>query len=786
MKSELDSFRIIGVKVFDDCREDYRKVLKGNQLYLFCNDFQEDGSNVHTLKRIEDINVGIKKATDGIYDIVCDNGHKVNVNISAIVGSNGCGKSSIIEIIIRLLNNFAYSFGFPNVQKSLSWIEGLSAVIYYEIGENIFAIEQESGDTSVALYKNGEWYNSYPNSISDEEKYDYVKGIEEELFYTILVNYSLYAYNSNFLTDSYNNSHKPWLDALFYKNDAYQTPIVINPMRERGNININKEYHLFRQRLLLMYSRTKSESERMIDNGIKAKGFAFKVTTTSKLYTKDILDYFCGVSLIDRPWENFETLISTYDGKRSFIKSFTSFAEDLVDDIENRNPELWKWVDTSSDVAQQRLSDLGNAFVKVSELFKELLLHNNCFSKIYDWFVSSDKYRAVNITQLYRVYVIEYVWELLKERRYVDGSINDAIINNDSPKAQAMLYLVHKVISIFTTYRPYRNRATAQSFSYDLLLNKRTNYMAASNIKSDFDLILSLHDYSTLKMWQTIHYIKRDGIGELMAAIDYQNDKVPQYDKLLTFDKLQFIIESAKDQDSFSYLEFLPPPTFEGDIILTQNGEDFPLESLSSGMTQRLNNTSSIVYHLRNLDYKVDDSVRLQYKNVNIILEEVELYFHPEYQKSLVKYVLQQIKILPLMNISNINLIFVSHSPFILSDILKQNVLCLKEGKVCREEILHTFVANVYDILKESFFLTKGAIGDIARDYIGSVTNSLKNAESGDRTVNRTELFNKIMAIDEPLVRKLLLDKFVFVFKELSRDEKIKSLEQQLLELKNS
>lgn len=64
-------------------------------------------------------------------------------------------------------------------------------------------------------------------------------------FYTIAVNYSLYAYNSNDI-----KSEGDWLPGLFHKNDGYQTPLVLNPFRKDGNIDINNENHLVKARLI--------------------------------------------------------------------------------------------------------------------------------------------------------------------------------------------------------------------------------------------------------------------------------------------------------------------------------------------------------------------------------------------------------------------------------------------------------------------------------------------------------------------------------------------------------
>ena len=91
----------------------------------------------------------------------------------------------------------------------------------------------------------------------------------EGLFYTVVFNYALYSYNYADFWEEATNAHKlmklspkpdlednpqlaVWLTGLFHKNDGYQTPIVLNPMRNNGSINAPKENRLAQERILSM------------------------------------------------------------------------------------------------------------------------------------------------------------------------------------------------------------------------------------------------------------------------------------------------------------------------------------------------------------------------------------------------------------------------------------------------------------------------------------------------------------------------------------------------------
>jgi hypothetical protein len=68
-----------------------------------------------------------------------------------------------------------------------------------------------------------------------------------------------------------------WLHGIFHKNDGYQTPIVITPFRDNGNIDINKENHLALERQVTLLARQKGL--RIINGHLKAESLKYSYET---------------------------------------------------------------------------------------------------------------------------------------------------------------------------------------------------------------------------------------------------------------------------------------------------------------------------------------------------------------------------------------------------------------------------------------------------------------------------------------------------------------------------
>lgn len=150
--------------------------------------------------------------------------------------------------------------------------------------------------------------------------------------------------------------------------------------------------------------------------------------------------------------------------------------------------------------------------------------------------------------------------------------------------------------------------------------------------------------------------------------------------------------------------------TFERD-----SNTSFELSKMSSGEKQMMYMISYVIYHLNNIQSVDSDKYRIPYHYVNLVFDEAELYYHPEYQRRFVAMLLESLNAAGIdrRKIRSVNILIATHSPFILSDVLTENTLYLSEGNPVKVD-KQTFGANYYDMLRSSFFFTNSPIGDVA------------------------------------------------------------------------
>lgn len=674
-------FKLIGIKLYSPNNENaiyhakmMQKSLYGHEDWLYINDGFSISGGVEN-----GFNVAIQEDAFDSEFLLYSPEHGVKVSISAIVGQNGTGKSTIIDMILRTLNNLSAAilgetFNYSSAQH-LHYIEHVYASVAVYLDHEVKILTVKGRNVSISTIDENNHCDTAkilkePFDGGVDEPLKYQKGKHaylSEWFYTIVSNYSLYAYNYRDYDSERTSVAKLkrlygdvehlkkedcfWLKGVFHKNDGHQTPVVVHPMREEGYINASKENMLGKNNLVNLAFYEALETDvvgktihefplRIINNTYEVVGFTFKY--------KDENEY-----------EGFEEL---YLGK-------------LLSANKNKDEK---------EYLKQRFVSMINPICKF--------------------------------------------WA--KQMRLI---LNENVESLPNLKRQAWEYVAYKTLKIIQTYKPYER-------DWKWLIG---NCYQENQIERYIHDLLGDQTHRTKKLRQQLAFLVflgTEGYYAIQADVVLAND----IDVFIKENEGKFFYESEKKRNKpttdfkFQKEDLLPPPIADVTLMIVKREDKktfesnpksvglIPFTGLSSGERQIAYTLGNVLYHLINLNSTLHDvSIEkehlsfLKYHHVCMLMDEVELYYHPDLQRKFVKLLLDSITSVPLDNIYNINITLVTHSPFVLSDIPQSNILCLQKGE-SESRQGQTFGANIVDLLNESFFL-QGTIGDIAQSCINEV-----------------------------------------------------------------
>lgn len=175
----------------------------------------------------------------------------------------------------------------------------------------------------------------------------------------------------------------------------------------------------------------------------------------------------------------------------------------------------------------------------------------------------------------------------------------------------------------------------------------------------------------------------------------------------------------------------------------------------------------------------------------------METYLHPEWCR---RFLYELIEELEKYEDKKFKLIFATHSPFLIADVLAKDCIYLsknKKGKIKAEikEDVKTFGANIIDLFKNTMFL-ESTFGKFATEKIKEVVEKIDKAENYSQIKNNPEIDFIINEIGEKLIsnklKSMVESKFEGTkeeyFEEKIReyyDKKIKEYEAELKKLRN-
>lgn len=776
---------LVALRILPGCASYIRKCLSEDTFYYFCNDYNinNDGSRIISSSKY------IKPLSD---DFFClregNNGFKIN--LQAIVGRNGDGKSSLVEVVIRLINNLSYNYDM-NPNKQLLYVNGVRAELYFKYGETFYCVQErslpnEKDKSTIEIYS----FNGNEEGVAERASKLEIDEVKDVMFYTLVSNYSHYSYNTDEFPLEWKdgrispNESDCWLQRVFHKNDGYQSPIGLHPYRTHGNIDINKERHLSKSRLTTLFlsggDASKSENDFW---GLEDKSFyGLKLVDVgySKLqeYTiKWYFDEYKHVSLLEGRIDFLkEWLKKDNEAKKKEINLIIDLANAIRKSAhkyfrvgnhgdENQNNLLFKKM--LSYAKKNKLlpeeSDLKRLFKLVRQVSK-IPDFGSIFSECLEDLAIWEKYQAFNLAQIQRIELIDDICDQWRNPGILpvfDQAISIDVkpetitekYSNLSYEKKCQHYLIYKTISIFETYQEYKYpcRKYAETalyfeggtvgFNTIMLPNNRLITEPFSMLSMDW----AGNSHLTIKLQQTYSFCM---VGDENTKKLY--DLKERMENIIPKDKLRRV-----DSNKPLQIHQLPPAIYDWDLVFetVRTGEKILFDLFSSGEKQKMNCLAAIIYHVRNVNSITEATIK--YGAVNIILEEIELYFHPEWQRRFCYDMIGLLKSMNLQKVKAVNILLVTHSPYILSDIPKTNVLFLKEGQPVYEMQENTFGANVNGLLKNGFFLPSLPMGEFAHQKINTLFAKLHSGDFNSKELQ--QIYADIVTVGEPAIRHQLM-----------------------------
>lgn len=100
-------------------------------------------------------------------------------------------------------------------------------------------------------------------------------------------------------------------------------------------------------------------------------------------------------------------------------------------------------------------------------------------------------------------------------------------------------------------------------------------------------------------------------------------------------------------------------------------------------------------------------------KNIILLLDEIDAFYHPQYQINLVENILNIVS--HTFNEYCVQIILTSNTPLEISDFPASNIIYLDNGRVnTRQNNINTFGNNVCSLMKNNFYIDS-TMGSFAR-----------------------------------------------------------------------
>lgn len=675
--------RLIGIKLNNG--DDFViKNLKSNHWYPFGNYIEPTAQNGwRWFKEGENLH---EEDCNEMYRTILnsDIAEGIKITVNCIVGKNGSGKSTLLDILYRIINNFAYKLldcQWKENQPDNNPQRGHQLAEAEGFDAELY-YEADDAVGSIRYY-----YGQYSFSYHSENENTRIEKANLEKIYGTadlrkILRHFFYTIGANYSIHSLNcDDYKPnrlWLEKKNYKFDGNWL---------KGLYHKNDGY------ITPLVMTPFRDEHGTIDIGREKELAKQRLSTLAVLFAsqgKSFMDYYKPNRIVYR---------YNHDSEKKYNKRF--------------NDLYHEWLPLNKDCSKVKRS-------------------------------------------------IKSVWK--QELRNGESQISWYNLHEDVRNA-ILSYLAYKTLKTCLYYRKY-GELLGLYLRQDKENEKKEGiprYLYLSYAKERIEKVISeiLHIDADLhvnqKIHQILHFVRNGAynIQDIDIPIDGDaNIDNPQLGwNIKPVENLYTTIDKygKKTQVGMKTYEEvfvkMPPAIFEWDIDFIKKGDKSgnteTLSTMSSGEKQMMQSFSYILYHIKNLQSVTDDQYRIRYHNITLVFDEAELYYHPEYQREFISKLIQMLSWCHMdgRGIRGINILIVTHSPFVLSDVPLQHTLYLDNGEKTEKD-KQTFGGNIHELLGENFFMDY-SIGEVARTNIEEIIQLYNERDNHENKKINEQKFQK-------------------------------------------
>lgn len=272
---------------------------------------------------------------------------------------------------------------------------------------------------------------------------------------------------------------------------------------------------------------------------------------------------------------------------------------------------------------------------------------------------------------------------------------------------------------------------------------------------------------------------------DFLIAIIENKEKIFQLTDLTSNDTLEVLVSNSEIYYLLKILKVLTVRNIlKFSLNIQKNNLDIDFIRLSSG-------EKTLLSYFANISAKVNELIEIQgedteLKNIQsrtflVLIDEVELHLHPEWQRNFIKHMDD------FFNYGELGIklqfIIATHSPFVVTDVFHQNIIYL--GDTAQNQT-QTFGGNIFDIFKDDFYVSN-TIGAFSENIIKELSEFLyfllivKRAkedrnffmlrdffdlmyESDDKETENIQLLEQLETLEDDKFNKIKVNKYLEIY----------------------